>query len=105
MWLEGDNGEKGYFTNSWYTYNETIFKGISQRGVMTNTDYLKTRKIIAGLVNYDDIKGLQKDMIGRKQFTSVIVNNLNKTSINGDFAKVNEANELYKPFKFGDNIL
>ncbi|MCQ4021757.1 MULTISPECIES: hypothetical protein [unclassified Ruminococcus] len=61
-----------------------------------NTCYLKTRKLVSNFDN--NLKSCSEDL--EKAILSVLVNNLNKTSINGKLTPYNDNEFLYQEFKY-----
>lgn len=91
-WL-GKNQE-AYQTDGWYEYVNKVLNDEEK-----NTYYLKTRKLISGVKNYES-KTLRENVIDRKEFLSLLCNNLNKTSKSGNKTCIKEVKELYDPFEF-----
>lgn len=83
-----DFGDK-YLTNEFhqYKYQYDIANGDK------NSYFEKTRKLICNITSNDDENG--------KKVMSVLVNNLNKISLGGEYTECNSAlNKIYEPFCF-----
>ncbi len=92
-----------YLNPESYSYEEYIHgekKHPEGRRNLMSTNFLKTRKICAGIES--DVKFINNEA-AYKQFTSVLVNNLNKLSYGGKSTPVDKRlNDFYKQFTFDE---
>ena len=83
--------KKIYLKDVWYTYDDNILNNKAY-----NTEFLKTRKIIAGCDPYDS----------SPKCMGALINNLNKVSLQGNYTPVEDRfREIYEPFEYNGKKL
>ena len=83
-----------YQTDDFYNYDKEIIEGRANA-----TNFLKTRMLLCDGVKY--VKADKLNNTYDKKTMSVIVNNINKVSVNGEKTPCSENLEfLYRPFQF-----